>query len=222
MHQLLNPIRFAGLSLVAAIAVQCAAAPPNPNAKHNRPVVLENRHTGATDWQLTRVRVDAQGFRSPWIEGYCSKQSVTNGETIDIMVSTNPPARFELEIFRMGYYGGRGARLMTRLGPFSGKVQQDPAIGEKNLHECHWGPTTQFTIPADWLSGVYLGRLTTLPENDDLPYWQSYIIFIVRDDRPADILFQCSDNTWQAYNRWPNNYSIYTHPKGTPRTLGRR
>ena len=26
---------------------------------------------------------------------------------------------------------------------------------------------------------------------------------------------QCSDNTWQAYNRWPNNYSIYTHPKGT-------
>ena len=26
--------------------------------------------------------------------------------------------------------------------------------------------------------------------------------------------FQCSDNTWQAYNRWPDNYSVYTHPKG--------
>ena len=25
---------------------------------------------------------------------------------------------------------------------------------------------------------------------------------LVRDGRPADILFQCSDNTWQAYNRW--------------------
>jgi hypothetical protein len=36
----------------------------------------------------------------------------------------------------------------------------------------------------------------------------------VRDERPADILFQCSDNTWQAYNRWPDNYSVYTHPKG--------
>jgi hypothetical protein len=201
--------------LIAAITAQSVAAPPNPNAKPNRPVELENRRTGATDWQLTRVRVDAQGFRSPWIEGYCSKQSVVNGETIDIMVSTNPPARFELEIFRMGYYSGRGARLITKLGPFSGKTQQDPAIGEKNLHECRWEPTTQLTIPADWLSGVYLGRLTTLPESDELPYWQSYIIFIVRDDRPADILFQCSDNTWQAYNRWPNNYSIYTHPKGT-------
>ena len=70
------------------------------------------------------------------------------------------------------------------------------------------------TIPADWPSGVYLGRLTTLVDPATEPYWQSYVVFIVRDDRPADILFQCSDNTWQAYNRWPNNYSLYTHPKG--------
>jgi len=48
---------------------------------------------------------------------------------------------------------------------------------------------------------VYLGRLTTLPDKANTPYWQSYVIFIVRDDRPADFLFQCSDNTWQAYNR---------------------
>lgn len=40
------------------------------------PIVRENRLPGSTDWQLTRVRVDADGFRSPWIEGYCSRQSV--------------------------------------------------------------------------------------------------------------------------------------------------
>jgi hypothetical protein len=175
-------------------------------------IVLENRRSGALDWQLTRVRADRDGFRSAWIEGYCSKQSVKAGEAIDIMVSTNPPVRYEIEIFRMGYYGGRGARAMTRLGPFAGKVQVDPTPGEKNLHECRWQPATGLSIPSDWPSGVYLGRLTTLPESG--PYWQSYIVFIVKDDRPADILFQCSDNTWQAYNRWPNNYSIYTHPKG--------
>ncbi len=60
------------------------------------------------------------------------------------------------------------------------------------------------------------------PERDAEPYWQSYVVFIVRDDRPADILFQCSDNTWQAYNRWPNNYSVYTHPEGDAGALGRR
>ena len=81
----------------------------------------ENARPGARDWQLTRVRVDKDGFRSPWIEGYCSKQSVKAGESIDIMVSTNPPRRFEIEIFRMGYYGGRGARLMTDARPVRGQ-----------------------------------------------------------------------------------------------------
>lgn len=180
-----------------------------------RPIVSENRQPGATDWQLTRVRPDGGGFRSTRIEGYCSRQSVAAGEEIDIMVSTNPPMPFRLEIFRMGYYGGRGARLMKTLGPFQGQTQTDPVKGEKNLHECRWTPSLQLQIPADWISGVYLGRLTTITDRDDRPYWQSYVVFVVRDDRPADILFQCSDNTWQAYNRWPNNYSVYTHPKGT-------
>ena len=54
------------------------------------------------------MRVDGNNFRSPWIEGYCSKQSVLAGETLDIMVSTDPPVPFRIEIFRTGYYGGRG------------------------------------------------------------------------------------------------------------------
>jgi hypothetical protein len=175
----------------------------------------ENARPGAADWQLTRVRPDRDGYRSPWIEGYCSRQSVAAGESIDLFVSTDPPRPFGVEIFRMGYYGGRGARLMRTLGPFEGRAQPVPEPGPKDLHECRWMPATTLTIPDDWPSGVYLGRLTTRPAGPDEPYWQSYVIFIVRDDRPADILFQCSDNTWQAYNRWPSHYSVYTHPKGT-------
>ena len=75
------------------------------------PIQVENRKPGATDWQLTRVRLDkADGMRSPFVEGYCSKQSVLAGEPIDIMVSTDPPVKFKIEIFRTGYYGGKGAR----------------------------------------------------------------------------------------------------------------
>lgn len=204
------------LAAGAGITLAGLATPGQAHAAEGADSVVarENALPGATDWQLTRVRVDQGGFRSPWIEGYGSKQSALAGESIDIMVSTDPPVPFQLEIFRMGYYGGAGARLMTTLGPFDGIKQPDPEIGEKNLHECRWTATTTLTIPADWVSGVYLGRLTTLPGSEDLPYWQSYVVFVVRDERPADILFQCSDNTWQAYNRWPNNYSVYTHPKG--------
>lgn len=176
----------------------------------------ENTKPGSTDWQLTRVRLDSRtGFRTPWIEGYCSKQSVAAGEKLEIMVSTNPPQKFRIEIFRTGYYGGRGARLMRTIGPLEGAAHPIPEPqGEKRLVECRWPPAVSFTIPADWPSGVYLGRLTTLSDESGHGYWQSYVVFIVRDDRPADILFQCSDNTWQAYNQWPVNTSVYTHPKG--------
>lgn len=176
-------------------------------------IARENARSGALDWQLTRVRADGPGFRSPWIEGYCSKQSVRAGESIDVMVSTRPARNFRVEIFRMGYYGGRGARLIHQLGPLQGLEQPIPSPGPKNLHECQWKRSFQLKIPRDWPSGVYLGRLTTIPSNESEPYWQSYVVFIVKDERPADILFQCSDNTWQAYNRWPNNYSLYTHPR---------
>jgi len=184
-------------------------------AAQSNPITAENAHEGARDWQLTRVRLtDTHGFRSPWIEGYCDRQSVTAGDRLKIMVSTAPASKFSLEIFRMGYYGGRGARLMQTLGPFEGKPQTTPKPGHKNIHECTWEPSTELTIPADWTSGVYLGRLATVPPNENAPSYQSYVVFIVRDDRPVDILFQCSDNTWQAYNRWPDNYSVYTDKKG--------
>jgi hypothetical protein len=103
---------------------------------------------------------------------------------------------------------------MSRIGPIEGKTQATPELGEKNLNECRWESSHRLTIPNDWVSGVYLGRLTTIPESDQEPYWQSYVIFVVVDDRPCDVLFQCSDNTWQAYNTWPSKYSVYTHPKG--------
>ena len=199
-----------GIALSLASLPLLGAQPP----KKVNPVTLENKKKGASDWQLTRVRPDKSGQRTAHIEGYCSKQSVMTGESIDIMVSTSVKENFRIEIFRTGYYEGAGARLMTTLGPFEGHEQLTPEPGPKNLHECSWKPTTSLVIPNDWISGVYLGRLTTIPKGADEPYWQSYIIFIVRDERPADILFQCSDNTWQAYNRWPSNYSVYTHPKG--------
>ena len=162
----------AGLAATAAARpLTVAAAGPIAAATAADPDLIrrENAKPGALDWQLTRVRVDKDGFRSPWVEGYCSKQSVKAGESIDLFVSTDPPRPFRVEIFRMGYYGGRGARLMTTLGPFQGKAQPTPKPGPKNIHECRWDASTSLTIPADWPSGVYLGRLTTEADPDREP-----------------------------------------------------
>src|SRR5690606_31989938 len=62
-------------------------------ARKSGRIVAENAKPG-DDWQLTRVRMDRvnsrMGFRSTWIEGYCSHQSIEAGETLQVMVSTDP------------------------------------------------------------------------------------------------------------------------------------
>lgn len=202
----------AATALASGFTASHAASSPQPSSL----IADENRRPGTTDWQLNRVRLSkAQSVRAPEVEGYCSKQSVLAGESLDIFVSTAPAARFKLEIFRTGYYGGCGARLLTTLGPFDGQPQPIPNPGAKRLVACTWNRTTTLKIPTDWPSGVYLGRLTTLPATAGQPYWQNYIVFIVRDLRRADLLLQCSDNTWQAYNKWPENTSLYTDPRGS-------
>jgi len=165
----------------------------------------ENEKPGAKDWMLTKPAVDhAVKYRCPWIEGYFSRSSVRAGETITLHVSTNPESKFAVDLYRMGYYGGAGARHIGNLGTFPGKVQEDPLVAPHRLRVCKWEPCTTITIPNDWPSGIYLAKLTAERESV-----QSYAVFIVRDNRRADFMFQCSDTTWQAYNRWPSQYSLY-------------
>jgi hypothetical protein len=206
---------FLKASAAAGVAAMVSGAgAANANFRSSL-IADENRREGALDWQLSRVRLAKPGgVRAFGIEGYCSRQSVLAGESLDIFVSTSPVSRFKIEIFRSGYYGGRGARRMTTMGPFQGAAQPEPKMGPKRLVECSWTRSTTLRIPADWPSGVYLGRLTTVPDAADRPYWQSFIVFIVRDMRRADILLQCSDHTWQAYNKWPEDTSLYTDPRG--------
>lgn len=174
------------------------------DAKRNL-VIEENLRPGTRDWLLRETRIDPQSrYRCPWIEGYCSHRSVRGGNTITFHVSTQPASPFTLDIYRCGYYGGNGARLVKQLGEFEGTPQADPPIGPKRVRICQWPAVAELHIPRDWLSGVYLGKLTALESG-----LQSYVVFIVRDDRQADFLFQCSDNTWQAYNRWPSQFSLY-------------
>ncbi len=169
----------------------------------------ENARPGTRDWLLTHVEIDpATKYRSPAIEGWCSATSVQAGDTLTIHASTRPARRFTIDIYRMGWYGGDGARLVAELGEFAGVARPDPPVAGKRLRRCDWPATTRVTIPADWPSGVYLGKLSCLPEAGAAGP-QSYVIFIVRDDRPADLLFQCSDFTWQAYNRWPDQFALY-------------
>ena len=189
----------------AAIAAGCTAPNlllPKPGSDRVR---RENDLPGTRDWMLTSTRVDkATGWRSQTIEGYCSHTRVRAGDTLRIHVSTDPAEPFDIEFYRLGYYGGLGGRRVGGIANLQGSPQPMPAIGAKRLRDCQWEVSATLRIPSDWLSGVYLGRLRTQRTGIE-----SYVVFIVRDDRRAGLLFQCSDHTWQAYNRWPDHFALY-------------
>src|SRR5690606_5877987 len=72
--------RREALKLGAGTGLSLSLGPFNSSArtafsKDNR-IIVEHKKAGATDWQLTRVRPDEDLFRTPFIEGYCSRQSV--------------------------------------------------------------------------------------------------------------------------------------------------
>ncbi|HJZ53488.1 MAG TPA: N,N-dimethylformamidase beta subunit family domain-containing protein [Gemmataceae bacterium] len=200
-----------------ALAAMAAAGTGGftPAARRSDLVRTENDCDGTTDWQLTYVKLDARAkYRQPLIEGYCTKMSVVAGEKLGFCVSTDPASAFTIDLYRLGYYRGAGGRHVAQLGPFEGQPQPVPPVGEMRLRECHWEPCTTIEIPKDWPSGVYLGKLSAARHR-----YQSYVIFIVRDSRPADVLFQCSTNTWQAYNKWPDTYSLYDNDRPDKKPL---
>src|SRR5438876_2551592 len=99
----------------------------------------ENDKPGTTDWLLTNTRVDPKTkYRCPWIEGYCAHTSVRAGDSLGILVSTNPPSPFVLDLYRLGYYQGKGGRHVAPLGPFQGTTQPEAITGPERLRECRW------------------------------------------------------------------------------------
>jgi hypothetical protein len=204
--------------LVLAGLILATMPQPTDAAAQNNIIQVENEKPGTTEWLLTKIKKgpkpplyapEDEPYERGWrrrieIEGYCSHTSIRAGDTLKVCVSTEPAAKYKIDIYRMGYYGGKGARLMRSLGPFQGVVQPTPEDGVRKVKECKWSEGFSLPIPQEWVSGVYLGKLSSL-ESDG----EAYVIFIVRDDRKADLIFQSSDMTWSSYNRWPQWRSLY-------------
>lgn len=166
-------------------------------------ITVENARAGSSDWTLTTPNTASN------IVGYCHDMSVTAGGTMKVYVNTSPAAQYTARIYRMGYYGGAGARLMATYGPVQGVSYAAPSVPYENLYECVW-PNGGFDIAigADWVSGVYLGKLTRQDNGQ-----QSYVYFVVRDTREADIMVKVSDFNWHAYNPYGAG-SLYNSASG--------
>jgi hypothetical protein len=188
--------RIALSALLGTLVWAGVASPMTRALAAENAVVLENQHTGSGGWIFSKVADDANGQ----IKGYTSSTSVKHGESIAFHVTVNPAQTYTIDIYRIGWYAGHGGRLRLRVGPLDG-VQQPPCGSEATtgLIACDWASGYTLTVPSDWTSGIYLALLTNAHG------FQNYVQFVVRDDRPAPLLYQRSIATDQAYNNYPND-----------------
>ncbi|HEY7627097.1 MAG TPA: N,N-dimethylformamidase beta subunit family domain-containing protein, partial [Ilumatobacteraceae bacterium] len=201
-----------GLTLFAVVppaAARAATDPPSAAAcaAPANEIVAENCKVGSppSDWEVSGAGDDS-------IQGFATDISVNQGQTVDFRIDTTV-ADYRIDIYRLGYYGGDGARLVDTI-PTGGTDETNqpdcPIIDgttDDNLVDCgNWSISASWTVPNDAVSGIYIARPTAT--NGEA----SHIVFIVRDDDGAsELLFQTSDTTWQAYNRY-GGYSLYDGP----------
>ncbi|WP_091073367.1 DUF4082 domain-containing protein [Microlunatus sagamiharensis] len=157
-------------------------------------VACENQLPGSTDdWDIFGAGDDS-------IQGFATATSVNAGSRIDFKINTDARA-YSIKIYRLGWYQGAGARDITTIAPSVPLPQVQPPCASDastELYDCGtWGVSASWNVPSTSVSGVYIARLIRSDGGD------SHIPFVVRNDgNTSKALFQTSDSTWQAYNKY--------------------
>jgi hypothetical protein len=201
----------ATILVTAAVLVTLAAAPAASHAACSNPVACENELPGAD-----RSTWEVEGAGDPSIQGFATSMSVDVGQSVSFKIDA-ATTDYRIDIYRLGYYGGKGARLVASDVPHTGSNQ--PACltqASTGLVDCgNWADSASWAVPGDAVSGVYIAHLVRNDTGGD-----SQIVFVVRDDAShSDVVLQTSDATWQAYNTY-GGQSLYSCtnlcPPGNP------
>lgn len=166
------------------------------------PVVRENCLPGvnSTIW-------DVNGAGDWSIQGFATQISVAPGDTAAFKIQTSS-TKYRIDIFRMGFYRGDGARHVATVQPLQNLPQTQPPCLEDDatkLIDCGtWKVSAEWAVPTDAVSGLYLARPTREDKtNQDEPKsWRSDIGRIQGDRlhaRPGADPYDPPTNTPHSY-----------------------
>ena len=139
-----------------ASALASCSAPQNP-------IEAENCLAGTPQSQW-----DISGAGDSTIQGFATSISVNQGQTVSFKINTNASS-YKLDIYRLGYYGGNGARLVATIQPSAQLPQSQPACitdSSTALMDCgNWAVSASWTVPSE----RDLGNL--FRQGDQSGYW---------------------------------------------------
>jgi hypothetical protein len=188
---------------------QIYASKPCTGAMPNDYIQTENTLAGTTGWRLGTYDVSIAS-------AYASQASAKCGDTLTFRINSNS-IKLGATVYRMGYYGGAGARAVQATHsairgygqPASLLVKTDDQGREINMTTAkNWSQSYSIRIDGSFTPGDYLIKIAD--ENNK----GTYVPFTVRDDQGShDKLVLNSVATWQAYNIF-GGYSAYKAPTG--------
>lgn len=153
----------------ARIALQPAQADPDPCAAPANAIVRENCRPGNP-----REEWDIADDGDPAIQGFATDMSVNVGARVEFKIDTHSD-RYRIDVYRMGWYGGSGARRLDTLRPSVTLPQAQPPCRvhtQTSLVDCGtWAVSASWQVPADAVSGVYVARLVR--EDSEPEPWQT-------------------------------------------------
>src|SRR5439155_3008947 len=192
-------VRIVGASERTARGSRAARLSAAPGAHPSSAIAIENRRHGDAGW-----RIAPDGRRG--VKGFVAPVAAPPGADFTLYIRTRA-ATLHADVYRLGWYGGAGGRLVVSLGPVHGDRQSPcPADGPRFTVACHWRETLTLRTGPNWTSGIYVAKL------EDSAGSASYVPFVVREriSRARTVLV-IPMTTWQAYNRWGGR-SLYRGP----------
>jgi hypothetical protein len=183
-------------------------------------IQTENAKTGATDWDLSNGKTAGN------LAAYAEKTSAVCGDKVYIRVNDLGDAPLKISAYRMGYYGGAGARLIwsTSSGPWLLGVPQSPSAQKVTTDSngktvnmftaSNWNRSFGLQIDEKWVPGVYLIKITFADGTG------RYVPLTIRDKFGThDQLMLNNTTTWQAYNTYGASSGYSGSAYGNVRSL---
>ena len=95
-------------------------------------IVTENQNAG-TPKSVWAIHGSIANQGDSQIEGFATQISTNAGQTVSFKIDT-ASSGYTLDIYRLGYYGGNGARLVTTMHHSGADNQPNPIFNERDQH----------------------------------------------------------------------------------------
>ena len=189
MQAFLGPMpRLLLCLLLLALGPHSRASASDACRSPSNAIVRENCLPGSpsTEWD-----VNAEGSED--IQGFSTSASLAVGERVEFKLKTTYREPFRVDIWRLGWYGGDGARRVGSAALVAGAVDKaasQPPCGrhpvalhpdsrashaglETDLVDCgNWASIASFDVPLNATSGVYFARLVLTGARDPSGNWR--------------------------------------------------